>query len=150
MPETTLVNGRTPEQIAAREGSRIRCGPGRTKQSFADESDINKLLANYQRTGQLTNVMNVLPQYGDFSNVDDYATALMKVTEAQRLFDTLPAKIRSRVNNDPGAFIDFVADPDNAEELIEMGLADRPLGQPPEPPAPPPKEEEPPAPPEEN
>jgi hypothetical protein len=39
------------------------------------------------------------------------------------MFMSLPAKIRSRFQNDPGAFLDFVQNPENRDEMIELGLA---------------------------
>lgn len=42
--------------------------------------------------------------------------------EAAKIFDSLPARVRQRVNNDPAELIDFVANPDNDDELRELGL----------------------------
>jgi len=97
--------------------------PSKTKQAFKDESDINNILAKYQKTGVLTHVANKPPGYGDFSNVEDYQTSLNKVLEAQRGFMDLPSSIRARFNNDPGAFLEFTSNPANMGEMVKMGLA---------------------------
>ena len=44
---------------------------------------------------------------------------------AQDMFESLPADIRTKFGNDPGRFLDFVEDPQNEEELIELGLKPR-------------------------
>jgi len=99
-------------------------GPGRTKQSMADECDVNKLMAKYEKTGQLTHVSGRIPSYGDFSNVDDYKSAVDQIKEAETAFATLSARVRERMGNDPGNLLAFLADPDNLEEAVELGLVE--------------------------
>lgn len=104
-----------------------KCGgleASRTKQSQADECDINKLMAKYQRTGELTHINRSIASYGDFSNTDDYLTASLKLMAADRAFAELPAAIRAKFANDPKQFVAFVEDEENYEEAFEMGLID--------------------------
>lgn len=97
-------------------------GPGRTKQSFRDECDINTILRKYVKSGFLSHVRDNPGQYGDFSDVDDYHTALNKICEANEGFLTLPSELRSRFSNDPSELIAFLANPDNRDEAIALGL----------------------------
>lgn len=92
-----------------------------TKQEFKAESDINTIMARYNRTGELPQINLVAPQYLDVTGMDFHAH-MNAVREAQNLFDDLPSQIRNRFANDPGAFIDFCSDPDNRLELSKMGL----------------------------
>jgi len=101
-----------------------------TQQNMAAETDINNIMAKYQKTGVLTHVSKYVGQYGDFSGVPDYKTGLEMVMAAEEMFMSLPAKIRDRFGNDPAKFIDFATNEDNIDELRSMGLA-------PQPPAPP-------------
>lgn len=94
----------------------------RTKQQFKDETDINKILARYEKTGQLTHISTVMPQYGDFTMVTDYQTAVHQVQEAQDAFMSIPAKIRSQFDNDPHKLIEFLDDPNNDQAAIDLGL----------------------------
>lgn len=101
-------------------------GPGRTKQSFKDECDINRIMARYQVTGVLPEqLMPGSPQYVDVTGID-YLEGMQKIAAAQSLFNGLPAAVRLKFENDPGKFLDFAQDPDHQEELIELGLATRP------------------------
>ena len=50
-------------------------GVSRTQQSFRDECDINNILRKFNVTGQLP-IGSVQPQYGDFSGITDYQSAL--------------------------------------------------------------------------
>lgn len=96
--------------------------PSLAIQSQKDEADINTIIKNFGVTG-MVNVPAVLPSYGDFEGIDDYRTALEAVQSAQNAFAALPSNVRERFHNDPGAFLEFVENPDNLGALREMGLA---------------------------
>lgn len=108
---------------------------GRTKQSFRDECDINCIMAKWTRTGAPPVTNPLPPQYGDFSNVDDYLAAANSVLQADLEFSRLPAEVRDRFQNDPAQLITFMADPGNQDEAVALGLADAP--RPPDPVYPP-------------
>jgi phage internal scaffolding protein len=95
--------------------------PSRTKQSFRDECDINNILRQFNVTGQLP-VGSVQPQYGDFSGITDYQSALNAVMAAQDSFLELPAKIRAKFQNDPALFVEFASDEANKDEMKALGL----------------------------
>lgn len=96
-------------------------GPGKTKQEFKDESDINKIMARYMQTGLLSNVTNKLPQFADVDGSTFYE-AMLVVAESKTLFEQLPSLVRNKFENDPGKFLDFVHNPENLPEMAEMGL----------------------------
>ena len=62
------------------------------------------------------------PQYGDFTSVIDYHTAMNAVIAANESFMQLPADVRMRFNNDAGAFVDFCSDESNRAEAEKLGL----------------------------
>ncbi len=95
--------------------------PSRTKQSFRDECDINNILRQFNVTGQLP-VGSVQPQYGDFSGITDYQSALNAVMAAQDSFLQLPAKVRAKFDNDPALFVDWASDEANRDEMKALGL----------------------------
>ncbi len=104
-------------------------GETRAKQSMARETDINVIMAGYKQNGLLTHVNRHQGEYGEFT-VIDFHEAMNTIVSAERMFETLPSEIRTRFNNDPGLFLDYVDDPANAAGMREMGLL------PPEEPAP--------------
>lgn len=83
-------------------------------------------MAKYLRTGDITHVSTKMPQYGDFSTVPDYKSALDQVNEAMELFMEMPADVRTRMENDPQKLIEFLDDPNNFEEGVELGLYEAP------------------------
>lgn len=98
-------------------------GESRTHQSFQVESEINNIMAKYSRTGLIDHVNRYQGRYGDFTEgVADFHTAMNIVTSAKQAFESLPANMRARFGNDPGAFVDFVSDPDNVDQMRTMGL----------------------------
>jgi len=115
------------EPAEARKGKflTVNTEPTLTEQHHAHDADINVIMAKYQKTGQLPQ-LTVPAQYGDFSNVPDFRTALDMIRERTDTFKSMPPKIRERFHNDPAKFVDFVSDPENREELYTMGLATKP------------------------
>ncbi|AXH75464.1 MAG: internal scaffolding protein [Microviridae sp.] len=107
-------------------------GPGRTKQSFKDECDINTIMRRYQLTGEIAHLSQRSPIFGDFPEMD-FNQAMAIVVQARENFSQLPAEVRDRFANDPARLLAFLQDPDNREEGIKLGLLRKP-----EPPAKPP------------
>lgn len=91
------------------------------QQQFKDECDINTILERFGVTGELPSARAV-PQYFDATGITDYHSAMNQVVQAQTAFAELPAKIRSRFENDPGRLIEFLDDENNRKEAIELGL----------------------------
>lgn len=95
-----------------------------TKQSFAEEANINTIMRRYEQTGILPDPVTKNKMYGDFSNVTSYQEALDKLALAQSQFDSLPARIRKEFDNSPYKFVEFASNPDNLDAMVEMGLAE--------------------------
>lgn len=96
--------------------------PSRTIQSEKDNSDINVIVRRFGVTGQIPGNARV-PSYGDYSGVGDFQTAMNVVRQAEEQFMLLPSGVRSRFGNSPQAFLEFASNPENAGDLVKMGLA---------------------------
>lgn len=110
------------------------------QQHFKESTDINNIVDNYTRTGMLNGSQN--PVYDDFSDSFDFLEAQNKVIAARNAFSSLDSKLRSRFSNNPAKLLDFLADSNNKDEAIKLGLISEPepLPEPPiEPPKAPPK-----------
>lgn len=121
----TKVFLRTPynyDTMEASDASALSCPePTLAQQHARDECDINTIVRRFGLTGELPNNVRV-PRYGDFTAVTDYQTAMNMVLEANAAFMELPAEVRSRFNNDPGALVDFISDDSNRAEAEKLGL----------------------------
>ena len=94
---------------------------GLTEQHHTDACDINKILAQFMETGIMPQT-KANPQYADVSNVDfqDMQNTLAK---AKTLFEELPEQVKDRFNNEMHTFLQFAENPNNLQEMEEMGLA---------------------------
>jgi phage internal scaffolding protein len=123
--KTSSVFLRTPYNYdvnEASDASGLVCeDPSLAQQHAKDETDINTIVRRFGLTGELPSNVRV-PQYGDFTHTTDYHTAMNAVLAANEAFMQLPADVRTRFNNDPGALVDFVSDDNNRAEAEKLGL----------------------------
>ena len=105
-------------------GSDLECtDPSLTQQQFKEDSDINVMLEKFKVTGVMPQGVR-MPSYGDFTGVSDYRSAVEAIHKAEMAFMDMPANVRNRFDNDPQKFLEFCADPKNAEEAARLGLVD--------------------------
>lgn len=97
-------------------------GESRTKQSFRDECDIENIVAKYVKTGLVSHLAGGQPFYADVSEMADYRGAIEQVRSAEKFFAGLPAKVRAFFENDIATFVDWMADPANADQLEKLGV----------------------------
>lgn len=107
------------DKVVALEG-----GPSLTRQEFAEECDINTLMAKYETTGFPAHMIRQNGQYLDVSDVPDLQRAMKVLADAEQAFMTLPARTRFEFNNDPERFVAFAQDPANIEQMRAWGLAE--------------------------
>lgn len=100
---------------------------GLTKQEFAQEADVNYIMARYTKTGQLpaTRFTPDRAIFADVSMIGDYSSELLKVQAATDAFAALPAELRSRFANDPAQLIKFVRNDSNYNEAVKLGLIEK-------------------------
>lgn len=92
------------------------------QQSFKDECDINTIVRRFGLTGQLPGGDLNMPKSGDFTGLGDFHSAMNMVRRAQEGFLNVPADVRARFNNDPGALMSFLDDEANRDEAVRLGL----------------------------
>lgn len=112
---------------------------GMTDPSFAEECDINNIMARYM-AGQGFPENLKKPTFDDFFEAPDFLQAQQIVLEATTQFEALPSSLRERLNHDPARFLEYLKDPINQAEARKLGLLKTPPPAPPAPPAEPPKE----------
>jgi hypothetical protein len=103
-----------------------------TEQNHKQEVDINNIIRRHgldmiQATSKLSSINF---QFDDVTG-NDFQEAMNKVLKAQDTFDTLPSVIRKEFDNNPAIFLDFIQNPENKDRMIEMGLAQAPVVEPP-------------------
>lgn len=111
--------------IASNESAITCLEPTLAQQQFKDESDINFIADRFGLTGELPTVLQ-LPKYADFTGIFDFQQAQNAVRTALEQFMTLPAKLRTRFDNQPQKLLTFLEDPENYAEAIFLGLVNKP------------------------
>lgn len=103
----------------------LSCDPDKdlTDQSQAADCDINRIMAQYDKSGVDAFADRLAKaQYGDATGLD-YVDAMNTIANANSLFAGMPAKIRAEFDNSPQKFLTFMEDPDNTAKMVSMGLA---------------------------
>lgn len=114
---------------ASQDSAFYNTQPSKTQQHQKEEADINTIVKRFGLTGQLPQNVR-MPQYGDFTGVTDYHSALNAVKQADEAFMSFPAHIRERFRNSPEAFVEFILDDKNRKEAEELGLVPKAKKQP--------------------
>ena len=94
---------------------------GVTEQHHTTSCDINKILAQFMETGILPPTKQN-PEYGDVSDVN-FQDMQNTLATAKTLFEELPEQVKDRFNNEMHSFLTFAENPNNLQEMEEMGLA---------------------------
>jgi len=97
-------------------------GESKVKQSEAERANVNSILRRYVANGTPLPRTGQEPRYGDFSGMEDFHSALVRIRAAEADFEALPAKVRREAANDPGEFLRMVQDPEEVQRLVKAGL----------------------------
>ena len=112
------------DEDAVSDETALVCGDeSLTHQEFASESDINNIIGafgigeNPLEPQKWVTDVDITDAPGSFQDI------LNQWNVAARQFADLPARVRTRFDNDPAEFVKFVSDEANLPEMVEMGLA---------------------------
>lgn len=119
-------------EIPDREQFGLDCSnlPSLTRQEFADDADINTIMAQYEKTGVISHMNQTPPAYLDLTDVPDLQQSIDLIREAETAFMSLPATVRATFDNNAVKFVEFAQNPANIDQMRAWNLA-------PTPPAPP-------------
>lgn len=105
----------------ASESKTVREDELRTKQSFKDSCDINKMLKKAQVTGSIAHLQKYEEAvYGEFDGEFTLLEAHERIARANEIFADLPSEVRSEFNNNALEFVTFAGDPANAGQLEKL------------------------------
>lgn len=100
--------------------------PSMTVQDAKDECDINYIWRTYTKTGVLGDPARAMAaQYMDIPEgfPTDFQQAHNFMIKAQDDFESLPATTREYFKNNPLNFLNAVQDPNQYDNLVQLGLA---------------------------
>ena len=98
-----------------------------TQQQFAKEADVNVLIDRYKKTGSFYNPLVPsgaprMPQYADLSDISDMMGQMELLQGVQRLFGSLPARVREQFGNNPAQFVEWAQNPANFDAGVKLGI----------------------------
>lgn len=109
-------------QAAIADGERVL-----TEQSHKDKVDINQIVKKNAGNMELITKTAALTQFVyDDVTTNNFQEMMDQMIRARDTFQNVPSAIRKQFGNDPAAFMDFVHNPDNNQQLIDWGLANAP------------------------
>lgn len=96
--------------------------PSLTEQSHKASCDIRLIMRKAEKTGLIAHTSKYAGTYGNFASTPDFHSAQVIIADAKSMFDTVPARIRSKFDNDPAKFLSYVTNPKHREAIIDLGL----------------------------
>lgn len=111
-----IPSGRNPHALYCDE-------PSLTKQSFAEECDINEILRRAANGQDISGALSArVASYGDFVDVPTFIEAQNVTARANSMFAELPWQIRERFDNKPEKMLAFLENEENYDEAVKLGL----------------------------
>jgi len=94
----------------------------KAQQNFKSETDINAIIARHRTIPLPVDPTGARrPIFGDIP-APDFHSMMNRVVDVQQRFQSLPARLRGRFNNDPYQLLRFTDNPANRTEALELGL----------------------------
>ena len=84
-------------------------------------TQIKQIVANVEAQGLLRASVKFSGEMDDYPNYD-FQEAQFMISKANSMFEQLPSGIRQKFNNKPAEFMQFANNPDNAQEMVDLGL----------------------------
>ena len=113
-------------QKAIEDGEEVR-----VEQHHKDAQNINNIVKSYAGDAELIEKNKEIIAFNmDDIPTNDFAEMQNILVAAKQAFESVPSHIRAQFEHDPAKYVDFVRNPDNAEKLVEMGLATAPEQEP--------------------
>lgn len=106
---------------ASDEAAYTETMPSLTVQSQTIDTDINEIMRRVGVGAPMpTNIRQ--PEYGDYTHIQDFRSAIEAVRGAEENFMRLPAATRAAFQNDPQLFLEAFYTPGNEQALRDLGL----------------------------
>ena len=86
------------------------------------QNDIRTLLEPAIKRGLLRMATRFEGDADDLPENFDFETAQNQIAQANSMFHALPSAWRNKFHNDPQQFLDWTANPNNANEMQNLGI----------------------------
>ncbi len=93
----------------------------RTKQEFLRDADISVMFERFFSGGSI-DVNRLDPKYLDLTELPSFSESQILLADVASQFRVQPAAFRAEFDNDEQNFVDWILDPENRDEAIELGV----------------------------
>lgn len=90
-----------------------------TQQHFKDDCDVNLILERFMRTGEVPSSSGI-PSFQDVSDFADYRDLQDAISDARDYFESLPARVRARYNNDVTMFYETLNTRQGYDDFLSL------------------------------
>lgn len=90
-----------------------------TQQHFKDDCDVNVILERFMRTGEMPSTY-AIPSFQDVSDYADFRELQDAMSDAREYFDSLPARVRARYNNDLNDFYESLSTRQGYDSFVSL------------------------------
>ena len=97
------------------------CGESKTDQSYKEMTSIKAQVRKAEAKGLLRAGTKFEGEMDDFPDYN-YQEAAFMMAKAKSMYEALPSTVRNKFQG-PEHFMEFAKNPDNAPEMVKMGLA---------------------------
>lgn len=112
----------TLDQVDERTGEVTQVAEqSRTKQEFLRDADISVMYERFFSGGSLE-VNKLEPKFLDLSELPSFDESQRLLADVGSQFRVQPAAFRAEFDNDESIFVDWILDPENRDEAIELGV----------------------------
>lgn len=94
----------------------------RVQEHFQNSTNVNHIMARYQKTGDASILNRVRTEYGTFDQFQDLSQYTSKLARAEEAFSALPQSIQKQFDWQPSKMLEFIDDPRNFDEAVKIGL----------------------------
>jgi len=116
LKRTTTVRKNGSRRVSDSTGKESRVEP-----QHREECNINTIMRKMHAQGILPHFKSG-GNFGDFTAYSDFHDCHNRILAAEADFMAMPSELRYKFDNDPGKLLDFLHDPANRAECVEMGL----------------------------
>lgn len=99
---------------------------GRTQQHFKEETDVNYIMARYQKSGDLALLNRVKTEFGEFEQFQDLSRYTSRVARAEEAFSKLPQRIQKEFDWQPANLLAALDDESKKSYLQDLGVLNKP------------------------
>lgn len=96
--------------------------PSMTDESMARDTDVNYIMEKYMKGEHVQFINEGRGHYIDLTEFPDFDKAMEIVGKAKSAFQLLPPQLREKFNQDPHQLVNYLQDPKNDAEAVELGL----------------------------